>query len=1007
MAKPFNRTIICPVVIGRDTQLSLLARAFEEVAGAQGQTLLLAGEAGIGKSRLVSEAKWIALRGGWRIVEGHCFETDRILPYAPLLDLLRTLLVGLRSEEIEALLGPEARDLIKILPELGRKLPGITTAPPLDPAQERRLAIQALTAVFLRLAGNGPALVVVEDLHWSDDTSLDALLHLARDIRHSPILLLLTYRDDEITPELSHALATFDRERLADELPLRRLNVADVGTMLHAIFAGVSPVRGETLDTLHALTDGNPFFIEEILGTLVRAEESTEPSDLQDRLALDALEEPQIPRSVQDAVQRRVERLTPEVRRVLELAAVAGRRFDFSLLQLLTGYDETELLGLVKELIAAQLLVEEVEDRFAFRHALTREAVYSQLLSRERRRLHQTIAKALEELNAVAEELPLADLAYHFYAAGEWQPALDYASRAGDQALALHAPRAAIEQFSRALDAAKRLSRSPASSLYRALGRAYETLGDFERARAEYEVALAAAREAHDQREEWRVLLDLGLFWSGHDYERTAEYCRQALSLARTIGDPVILAHSLNRFGNWHTNVGRPRDALAYHEEALAIFKTTDDRHALVETLDLLGIAAFIAGKPCDAARNYREAFDIFEELEATPQFYTCLSTFSLCGSNYQTEGGATAPIVVDECIRLSERAIALAEEAGLRLGEAITQQIAGIVRTAQGRYDRALEHMQRGLAIAEEIGHRQWTVSGQCEMGVIYLDLLDARRARHYLERARAGAEAMGSWQWVLTISQQLAAACLLDRDLNAAQAVLDAAGLTGLPEQVGGARECWIYLAELHLARGNARETLGIADQLIATDPDITGERAVPRVARLRGEALMALGRLDEAEISLRASVDGAVALGRPGLVWRAQVALGNVLRRQRRHSEADASYAAARDVIRELAATVPESALRETFITNALAQMPRPRQPTPRRAARRTGSVKSNDRRTVDRQRADGRYPCQPRPQQARLQLPHASGDLGCRSGAAERRVSLSHANSSTRQQKDHQT
>ncbi len=271
------------------------------------------------------------------------------------------------------LLGPEARDLIKILPELRRWLPDIPTAPSLDPARERRLAIDALSTILIRLTEEQPVLIVIEDLHWSDDTSLDALLHLARRIRGVPLLLLMTFRDDEITTNLGHMLATMDRERLSIELTLSRLARDDVAAMIGAIFSGHPPVTSPFRDALHALTDGNPFFIEEILKSLVTANDESTPVGSWDRRSL---VEMQIPRSVQDAVQRRVDQLTVDAKNLLQIAAVAGRRCDFRLLQFLTRHSEDQLLDLIKELIQAQLLVEESTDHFVFRHALTREAIY-------------------------------------------------------------------------------------------------------------------------------------------------------------------------------------------------------------------------------------------------------------------------------------------------------------------------------------------------------------------------------------------------------------------------------------------------------------------------------------------------------------------------------------------------------------------------------------------------------------------------------------------------------
>src|SRR5581483_7321229 len=198
-----------------------------------------------------------------------------------------------------------------------------------------------------------------------------------------------------------------------------------------------------------------------------------------------------IPRTVQDAVQRRVEPLGAAARRLLVLAAVAGRRFDFALLQALTGQEERALLPALRELIAAQLVVEESPDRFAFRHALTRQAVYAELLGRERRALHREVGETLERLYGADLEPQLSDLAAHFAEAGDWEKAEVYGRRAGERALALFAPRAATEHFSRALEAARRRGAEPAAALYRGRGRAHDTLGDFEQARADFERALA------------------------------------------------------------------------------------------------------------------------------------------------------------------------------------------------------------------------------------------------------------------------------------------------------------------------------------------------------------------------------------------------------------------------------------------------------------------------------------------------------------------------------------
>src|SRR2546429_3691821 len=336
--------------------------------------------------------------------------------------------------------------LLDLLP-LPSDLPSL---PPLDSEHEKRRLFAALAHLFLRQATKQPALLIVEDLHWSDETSLDFLHYLARRCTASPLLVLLTYRSDEVHPGLSHFLAQLDRERLAQECALAPLTRSEVSAMMYAIFAlrrsvftVSSLAQGELLDAMYTLTEGNPFFIEELLKSLIEAGDIVYEHGRWKRKEPGALH---IPRSVQDAVELRTAHLSEGARQVLNLAAVAGRHFDFALLQALTQHDEAQLLRLLKELIAAQLVVEESAEQFAFRHALTRQAVYAELLVRERKALHRTIAETFERLYASSVEAHLADLASHFSEAGVWEKALLYGQRAGEQAQALYAPQAASER---------------------------------------------------------------------------------------------------------------------------------------------------------------------------------------------------------------------------------------------------------------------------------------------------------------------------------------------------------------------------------------------------------------------------------------------------------------------------------------------------------------------------------------------------------------------------------
>ena len=397
MSPSADHIVVCPILVGREGYLDALDRALESVASGRGQVILLAGEAGLGKSRLVAEAKRrasLAAEPAFSVMQGHCFDPDGSLPYAPIIDLLRTCIDTHDAAELVECVGPEAPDILSILPELATLVPGVVPARPLEPEQEKRRTMQALSQFFARAAARHPLLVVIEDLHWIDDASLEFFTLLIRRAQTLPMLIMLTYRVDDVRPALARFLAELDRGRLSTEWQLQPLTIAEVTSMIMAIFELSGRPPAEFVRELYSLTEGNPFFLEEVLKSLVTAGDIAFEGGAWDRRPLDEL---RIPRSVHAAVAARTTQLSDDARSVLTLAAVAGRRFDFELLQRLGGHDERTLLLIVKELMAAQLVVEESADHFAFRHALTQQAIYGDLLARERRSLHGRIAETTRE----------------------------------------------------------------------------------------------------------------------------------------------------------------------------------------------------------------------------------------------------------------------------------------------------------------------------------------------------------------------------------------------------------------------------------------------------------------------------------------------------------------------------------------------------------------------------------------------------------------------------------
>ena len=736
--------------------------------------------------------------------------------------------------------------------------------------------------------------------------------------------------------------------------------------MIRTIFGLSRAVSADFVAAIYTFTEGNPFFIEEMLKSLASSGEivygdgkwERRPRGGEASQGVSLPNHPHLPRSTLLAVQQRLNHLNVEAREVLSFGAVLGRRFDFALLQHLSGRNEADLVRLVKELITAQLIVEESEDVLAFRHALTRQAAYTDLLARERRSLHHSVAQTMERIYSNELDSHLGDLAYHFYMAGEWTKVLEYAQRAGEKAQALYAPRAAIEDYTHALEAAQRLSQTPSYGLYRARGQCYEVLGDFTAARDDYLLALEIARNADDQNMEWQSLLDLGYLWTGLDYVQAGDYLHHALALARTMNDPFILARTLNRVGNWLMNLEEPLKGLEYHREALNIFQASSDqhesglrletnavlaslsqseKHGLAETLDFLGVASLMSGDLLASASYYKQAIALWRDLDDRQGLIASLSFFAGRGGIYFTSTIVSLATSETEYIREGEEALALARQLRIRSSEAFTLIFLGLCLGFRGEYGHALSVGETGLHIAEEIEHGPWMATSYLLLGIISLELLDLQTARQQLERAHMLAKECGSLFLIRDATAFLASVYISQGDFARAESLLDDVFSSETPYQTVAQRLVWCARAELELARMCPEKALAIIDRLISTAANVENGQVIPRLWYVRSEALISLGRIEEAHALLCIARDEAQRLGARPLLWRICITLGKLYRSQTRREQAEEAFDLARTIIQELANTVTDEVVRGLFLRNASALLPTSPQPSPRKVAK----------------------------------------------------------------------
>ncbi|HKF39320.1 MAG TPA: BTAD domain-containing putative transcriptional regulator, partial [Ktedonobacteraceae bacterium] len=916
LVTPYTAVSAAPLV-GRQKEWTQLEGAWHRAITGHPHLFVLSGEAGIGKSHLAEELLiWVG-RQGIAAASASCYAAESTLAYTPVSAWLQTNVFQASLATLPALWLTE---VARLLPELLVQRPDLPRPEPMQEGWQRQHFFQALARATL--GAHQPLLLLLDDLHWCDAETLSWLHYLLRFDPQAQLFLVATMRTEETASD--HPVASWllglQREHLATEVVLEPLNAADTVSLAEQVSGG--NLTTTAVANLYRETEGNPLFVVETVraGFLEQGNGGApaERGPLPQRGS-------RLPPTVQAVLAARFAQLSPLARQIAGVAAVIGREFTFDVLAHTMKDNEDALVLGLDELWQRRIVRERGGDAYDFSHDKLREAAYAALSSARRRLLHRSVAQALESLYAPALDAHLAELAYHFYEAGNWTQAQEYAQLAGKKALALYAPQVAIEHFSRTLDAVERLSMTPSPALTRARGQAYEVLGEFSRARTDYEMALQLAHARGERETEWEALLNLGMLWTSRDYERSGAYFQRAFELARTMSHPSTLARSLNRVGNWHLNLERPQEALQHHQEALTIFQELQDPHGIAETLDLLGMTSYLGGDLVRGTIYYDEAVALFRQLDDRQGLTSSLVSLALRSANYQTDTMIAAPTRLAEVVSDGERGLQIAREIGQRSAEAYALIMLGFCQGPRGDYAPALSSAQQGLAIAEAIEHRQWMTAAHCALGALYRDLLIPSMALQHLEQALALARETSSWHWIRTATGYLASTYILQGGLEQAESILKSALDPSTPAQTLGQRLAWFAQAELALARGNPVLTLQVADQLTVSAANISGTRIIPRLWKLRGEALTLLNQSSEAEALLQSAREEAHAQGSQSLLWRIHLTLGSLYHAQQRYPEAKEAFVAGRTIIEDLATRLPSESLRNQFLSSAIVQIP----------------------------------------------------------------------------------
>ena len=870
-------TTLTPFV-GRARERDLLGEAFARAAAGQGQVAFVAGDAGIGKSRLLAELRRHLASVPHRWIEGRCASYGTSTPFLPIIDGLRRFF-GITDRDDEAAATARiAREIDGLGPDLAWIVPHVRQVLSLDVTEEairnldaasRRSELsRALSALMLRLAEHQPLVVLVEDLHWIDKASEEYLAVLADLVPATRVLLVLSHR-----PGYRHP---FGDRSYHVRVTLPPLSAPEMTDMTDAVL-GTGTIPPVVRSLVADKAEGNPFFVEELTKWLL--EEGSLRREHDAIVLAHELPAAAVPGTIQDLLVARIDRLAAESRQAIQVASVIGREFALRLLARITDAGDG-IRSHVEELRGLELIYEKAmhpELAYMFKHALTHDVAYQSVREDRRRALHQAIGLAIEDLYADRLAEHYETLAHHFTHSGDWTRALAYHERSADKAAEHHANRAVVEHCRQALAIAAPLGDAVSADvrrgLHERLARACFYLSDFAASAAAYEDTAAcgtspATRAVHMA---WAAFSHI---WA-HHYEPGLRAVAAAREIAAghdaTAAEAMVLAVT----GFYRCVCEADLEGHRRHlEEALALCI----RHGHE------GVEAFVRFQLVQSAEwrgNYDDAIALAERAMALgrrlrlPEVLI-FSTWFVGKARCCTGDFGGAIVLLDEAYRLCDRI-------GDRAWKSRLLNTLGWCFGEIGSHERASEYNAMAAALAREIGDPEILANAAINLAGDHLALGDAARASAYLEPIEADVDGDPWMRWRYTLHA---------RDTR----------------------------ARIELARGELDRALGLADEQLAGALRHRVPKVEARAAALRGRVLIALDRRDAAEEALTGALGVAERIGYRRAHWESHGLLADVARRRGDTARAATHASAARTVVEHAAGSLTDAELRRRLLAVA---------------------------------------------------------------------------------------
>ncbi len=893
--------------VGRGTQFGQLVGLIANLAAGSGFVSLIEGEPGIGKTRLISEVIRHAESVGLHALVASCYEIEQGMPYQPVIELVTQALDRCASGTLSRLPPISLAEIASLVPTVAERVPDLPVLSTQLPEARQARLFRAIEQLFDALTGSGPLIIVVDDIHWVDDASLQFLHTFARHAARRRILLILAYRGEEIVANarIATLLESVRREPNARHLVLSRLTEADTRLLLAA--ADPTFHAPELGQSLHRETDGHPFFLVSMMQSIAEQGLPAGPGSSASRTPRS------LPEALRNAVRARLARVPREARAILDVAAVLGRRFEFDTLLATTKESEPALLDTIDTLVQRGLLrEEEAGGVYDFSHDKIREAVYVDIGGTRRMLLHRAIAEALETHGGGQSGERAAHLAEHFARGQVWAKAVAYLMKAVEHSQRLFATREALGLLDRAIEI---LDAHPAAAaeevrlrIREQRGATRAQAGQIDGAVADFEHVIAVARATGDPVLERDLLIQLGMAYRrGDSYERATNCLSEALAASRAMHDDRHAADTLYHLGTVAWSNGRNAEAIRHHQEAVEIC----ERLALtdlvaVQALHGRGEAYFADAKPAPAIECYLRSMALAKAIG--DKSYESENLMMIGWANLGSMGLGDYPRAISNL----DAGLAIARAADLAWHIGPLRIAQGHIRQCLGQFGEAWVGLNETLKHLETLKLVRFQIMACNMLGHLLLDLSLDAKATEAFDRGLAIARQANITYWTPLLHANRAIA-RARQDMPDDETELVGALEDSLTHREGWfLPRCYEGLAELELRRGDPTRCKHWADQLLSLGEQGNLRESIARAHRWRGEAMLASGHLEAAVTELTTALDATEQLGNVRLSWDIFRALTRVSLEARRPDEAKRHEAAARDLKTRIEASLRGSDL-----------------------------------------------------------------------------------------------